>query len=150
MSDSYADDYSTCLSTFATLRIYSQTVVPDEITRALELQPTRSLRQGELRGGKPSNLNGWFLSSEGRVESRDLRRHLDWLLDQLGGGEQGTHQLTARIPGRVWADVSCLWVSAVGHGGPTLSPKQMMRMARLGLECWFDVYLGDRRPGSAP
>lgn len=142
MSDSYADDYSTCSNTFATLRIYSQTLSPEEVTRALGVQPTRTLRQGEQRGDKVSNLHGWFLSSEGRVDSRDLRRHLDWLLDQLATGANPTQQVTARIPGRVWADISCLWISAVGHGGPTLSPKQMQRMARLGLECWFDVYLG--------
>lgn len=143
MSETYADDYSTCSSTFATLRIYSQTVAPDEVTAALGVQPTRTLLAGEQRGGKVSNLHGWFLSSEGRVQSRDLRRHLDWVLDQLATGPNPTQQVMARIPGRVWADISCLWVSAVGHGGPTLSPKQMQRMARLGLECWFDVYLGE-------
>jgi hypothetical protein len=135
----YSDDYSTCSSTFATLRVYSQTVSAAEITDALGVQPTRTLRPE----GK-SNLHGWFLSSEGRVESRDLRRHLDWVLDQLATGPNPTTQVSARIPGRVWADVSCLWISAVGHGGPTLSPKQMQRMARLGLECWFDVYLGGK------
>ncbi|HEX5656489.1 MAG TPA: DUF4279 domain-containing protein [Polyangiales bacterium] len=142
MTDSYADDYSTCSSTFATLRIYSQTVAADAITSALGVEPTRTLRPGE--GGR--NLHGWFLSSEGRVESKDLRRHLDWVLDQLATGPNPTGQVTARIPGRVWADISCLWISAVGHGGPTLSPKQMQRMARLGLECWFDVYLGASTP----
>jgi hypothetical protein len=146
VSDSYSDDYSTCASTFATLRVYSQTVTHEEVTKALGVQPTRTLRPGEQ--GRASNLHGWFLSSEGRLESRDLRRHLDWVLDQLAAGNNPTQQVTSRIPGRVWADVSCLWISAVGHGGPTLSPKQMLRMARLGLECWFDVYLGEeaRRP----
>ncbi len=143
--DEYSDDYSTCSSTFATLRIYSQTVRADEITDALGVQPTRTLSPGEK-----SKLHGWFLSSEGRVQSRDLRRHLDWVLDQLAAGNNPTQQLTLRIPGKVVADISCLWISAVGHGGPTLSPKQMLRMARQGLECWFDIYVGERRSSPQP
>jgi hypothetical protein len=39
-------------------------------------------------------------------------------------------------------DISCFWVSASGHGGPSVRPDQMGELARLNLELWFDVYLG--------
>ncbi len=40
-------------------------------------------------------------------------------------------------------DISCFWVSRSGHGGPSVRPAQMGELARLNLELWFDVYLGD-------
>ena len=37
-------------------------------------------------------------------------------------------------------DIACSWYSVSGHGGPTISPKQSMRLANLGIDLWFDVY----------
>jgi Domain of unknown function (DUF4279) len=74
--------YPTCERTYATLRIYPEAFDPDEVTKRLRIEPTNSQRRGESRkpGGRPAKLHGWFLSSDGAVESRDVRRHLDWLL----------------------------------------------------------------------
>ena len=36
--------------------------------------------------------------------------------------------------------VNCIWYSRSGHGGPTLWPEDMADLARLNLECTFDVY----------
>jgi hypothetical protein len=37
-------------------------------------------------------------------------------------------------------DIACLWDSHAGHGGPTLSPDLLRRLADLGIELWFDIY----------
>jgi hypothetical protein len=37
-------------------------------------------------------------------------------------------------------DVLAYWVSNSGHGGPTISSRQMERLARFGVQCWWDVY----------
>ena len=74
------------------------------------------------------------------VESRDVRRHLDWLLSRIDPRADAIHSL--RSDG-CRMDVSCFWVSASGHGGPSVLPAQMGPLARLGLELWFDIYLGD-------
>jgi hypothetical protein len=84
-------------------------------------------------------LHGWFLSSDGEVESRDVRLHLDWLLSRIA--PQAEAILALQREG-CRMDVSCYWVSASGHGGPSVRPAQMGELARLGLELWFDVYLG--------
>ncbi|MCB9870150.1 MAG: DUF4279 domain-containing protein [Planctomycetes bacterium] len=104
-----------------------------QVSGRLGLVPSES--QLANRAGKP--LHGWFLSSETHVESRDARRHLDWLLDQLEPASTPLHQL---IRDGANADVSCYWLSVGGHGGPALSPSQMLRLGRLELCCWFDVY----------
>jgi hypothetical protein len=116
---------------------------PDEVSRFLDLAPTRSVTRGKpiVDGpsmGVVSKLNGWFLSTEERVDSKDLRRHLDWLLDALSRHHDRLLALQA-MPD-VWMDVSCYWLSKSGHSGPTLSPKQMRSLCDLNLEVWFDCY----------
>jgi hypothetical protein len=136
-----ASDYPTCDKTYATLRIYPESLDPAEVTKRLRIEPTHSQRRGESRkpGAPPTKLHGWFLCSEGAVESRDVRRHLDWLLSQIT--PQADAILALQSEG-CRMDVSCFWISASGHGGPSVLPAQMGELARLGLELWFDVYFG--------
>ena len=135
----YNDDYATCERTYASFRVYG--VPPGEVTRALALEPSDSQSEGEARTiGSRAKPDGWFLSSKNSIESRDVRRHLDWLLDLLG--PQATALRDLRQRGAVM-DVSCFWLSASGHGGPTISPEQATKLAALDLDCWFDVYFGD-------
>jgi hypothetical protein len=146
-ADGSRDDYPTCAGTHATLRIFSAQTTPEEISSRLGIEPTSSHRRGEplvprVTGSAAARLHGWFLSSEAHVRSRDLRRHLDWLLDAVEPAADALREL-ARTER---ADVFCLWQSASGHGGPTLSPTQLARLGALGLELGLDVYF----PGDAP
>lgn len=92
------DNYETCEMTFATLRIYlPEDIVPEEVTKLLRLQPDNVLREGEVRpSGRVQRITGWFLGSEGRVDSRDSRRHIHWLLDQLELCKSALKELSAR------------------------------------------------------
>jgi hypothetical protein len=137
-----ADEYPTCARTFVTLRIYPESLDPDEVTARLGIQPTSWQRRGQVRNPAserpvPAKLHGWFLTSKGAVESRDVRRHLAWLLAQLGPRADAIRDLQA---GGCRMDVFCYWLSRNGHGGPAVSPAQMSQLARLGLELGFDVY----------
>ena len=147
----YDPEYGTCSLTHAGLRIYSDSVAPDAMTAKLGLEPQWTMTKGlphELPSGRKreATVNGWFLSSKDRVTSRDLRDHLDWLLDRLGPAAAGLRVLQAE---KVRMAVSCRWDSVAGHGGPTLWPEQMRRLAELNLECNFDVYLSDEE-GAEP
>lgn len=138
----YDDDYATCHTTDAGLRIYPGEIDPDAVTERLALAPTRWQRRGEAssRDGYPPRvapLNGWFLSSKGEVDSRDSRRHIDWLLDRIEPRAAAIHALQA-LGCRM--DISCFWTSQSGHGGPTIPPDQMRRLADLNLMLWFDFY----------
>jgi uncharacterized protein DUF4279 len=141
----YDDSYATCKETYATLRIYPENLDPDQVSECLALSPSSIQRRGEARLLSSGNyatkrLNGWFLTSKGIVDSRDVRRHIDWLLDKV---EPAALQFGEILTEGARADISCFWVSASGHGGPTLSPSQMGRLAKLQLECWFDLYAAD-------
>jgi hypothetical protein len=66
-----------------------------------------------------------------------VRRHLDWLLDQLLPLKATLDSLRADGAS---LDVSCFWVSAFGHGGPEVAPAQAAKFATLDLSFWFDFY----------
>lgn len=143
----YDDEYPTCERTTATLLVYTGDLEASCVTERLGIEPSEVRRRGEriaggLRGTRVTPLNAWFLTSEGQTTSRDLRRHLDWLLDQI---EPAAVQLAElqRESGVTMA-VQCIWWSAHAQGGPTLWPEQMRRLAALDLECHFDIsFYGD-------
>src|SRR5262249_2630582 len=141
-SDPHYDDlYPTCEYTHVTMRLYSDSISPEEMTLMFSCRPTSTQRKGDIRnpnGRRPITLklNAWFLCSEGEVQSKDVRRHLDWLLDRLGNCSDALQTLSGR---GARADIMCLWISKSGNGGPTLSPRQCQRIAELGVDCWFDV-----------
>lgn len=142
MSADYDNDYATCARTHAGLRIYHDQLDPDRVTGMLGIEPTRTQVKGQVEI-RPSGreftppIGGWFLSTKGVVDSRDVRRHLDWILDRLVGRDEALQRLRAE---GCRMDVFCYWLSAEGHGGPMLSPSIMRRLAELDLTIGFDIY----------
>ena len=138
----YDDSYPSCERTYAELRIYSGFMDPETVTNQLGVAPTSLQKKGERRVNSLGRtreviLNGWFLSSESEVSSRDLRQHLDWLLDKI---EPSAPQLSnLQTAAGLTMLVNCIWWSAKGQGGPTLWPEQMQRVSALDLECSFDI-----------
>ena len=135
----YDDDYHTCAETFSTLRIYSDTVNPSEITRTLGITPTKSWCRHELFGNRSPyrrKANGWFYTTERSISSRDTRRHIDLIIEALKDAEVPLEILRQK---GCKMDISSYWVG-IGHGGPSLWPHQMLRLGALGLMVWWDVY----------
>ena len=85
----YDDLYETCAETRVALLIYSGDILPDVITHRLALPPTgvsiagRMTNPNSIGISRKEKLNIWKYSSEGQIISRDIRRHLDWMLDKL-------------------------------------------------------------------
>jgi len=140
------DEYETCERTCAELRIYCGAMHPSAVSNLLGTKPTSQVVLGEpiisLRKVPIGKLNGWFLSSEGNVESKDIRRHLDWLIARLKPSSEVLRELQTKPDVRM--SVNCIWWSRYGDGGPTLWPEQMRVLADLNLECSFScAYYGD-------
>ena len=138
----YDDEYATCARTHATLLIYPGDIDPPQVTARLGVEPTRWQRRGESghRASRPAwvaPLNLWSLESKGNVESKDSRRHVDWLLDQLALREAAIRSLRAEDCKMA---INCLWTTQSGHGGPMVPPEQMRKLADLDIELWFDFY----------
>ncbi|MGI8972496.1 MAG: DUF4279 domain-containing protein, partial [Dehalococcoidia bacterium] len=84
----YDDDCPGCRRTYASFRILHEDLDPEAVTGALGVEPTEAHRQGDVRNPRAKKLvfcrsGGWFLRSRATIDSRDIRRHVDWLLDQL-------------------------------------------------------------------
>jgi hypothetical protein len=130
----YNDDYETCARTYVTLRIYPEKTSVAEITELLGIEPSFTENNDT---SDSSSKKVWLLSTNGQVISKDIRRHLDFLLDQLLPLKA---QIKALEKDQAQLDISCFWQSQHGQGGPTLSDQQLSKLAELGIEIWFDFY----------
>lgn len=141
----YNDEYPTCVKTYSTLRIFSDVLDPESITKQLGIEPTSSFRKGDVhcQGKLQRKANGWFFCTDTLSRSRDTRRHLDLILAELDGKDVALNALQAR---GCKVDVTNYWVS-IGHGGPWLMPPQSLRLGTLGISIWWDVYFGDDSEG---
>ncbi len=139
METNYDDAWPTCARTYATLRVFSTRRTPEELSDALGVAASDSYATGEPFGrtGQTRQTNAWFLTSDGKVDSLDLSRHIDWILDRISDGSQALPMLIAE---GATADLFCYWESKSGHGGPEFSPSQMGRLAAIGLPLAIDVY----------
>jgi len=134
----YDDNYPTCRVTYATLRIFRDDLDPDAVSSVLGIAPSDRHRKGDTRrSGYIEKSGAWFLSSKGHLQSKDVQRHIMWILDQLADRVGILHQLQDE---GCSMDIFCYWVSASGQGGPTLSPELMRRLAEAELEVGFDIY----------
>ena len=133
----YDDKYPTCLDTFVTLRIESNEVDPERVAKELRITPSSVQTKGHLRNRRKIELNAWFLSSERNVKSKDSRRHIDWLLAKLHPKRLIIKKMCKK---GFRIDISCYWTSTQGHGGPTLSTKQLVKLGELGIDFSYDFY----------
>lgn len=138
----YDDAYPTCLETYATLRVSSGHHDPAHLAARLPISGM-TCRLSKRRG-PPIAI--WRLSTQDTVQSRDTRRHVDWLLDRI---EPFAIALDALRSGGAKADIFCYFVN-IGQGGPMLSPPQLQRLAALRLEIGWDVYSGAEDDRGAP
>jgi len=138
----YDDSYPTCAETYSTLRVFSDDLAPGEITRALQIEPTESFRKGDShsQGRLQRKANGWFYSTQKLCDSKDTRRHIDAILAVLEGKTEWVQKIQHR---GCTLDITSYWLSSNGHGGPWLMPEQMLKLGRMGISVWWDVYFSD-------
>ena len=134
--------YSSCESTYVEFLVYVDKDSAQAVSNILQLEPTKSQTKGDLivnsRGiERLAKTTYWILSSEGKILSKDIRHHLDWLLNQLLDKQFQLSRLQSNT--NMSMTVNCIWWST-GSGGPTLWPEQMKMLSQLNLECTFDIY----------
>lgn len=145
----YDDSYPTCARTYSTLRVFSDDLAPDEITKLLQIQPTKAFRKGDshTRGRLHRKANGWFYCTKEMSASKDTRRHIDLILkafDKKVACIKKLHRAGCKI------DITSYWVST-GQGGPLLMPQQMLSLGALGIAVWWDIYFkGENDTLSSP
>ena len=143
----YDDSYPTCSRAHATLCIYlPDNSNPNELTERFGIQPSSTQVKGEVHNGRVRNWpTAWFLESKEKVASKEVRRHIDWLLEQLEGKSEVIRELQTEGSE---IHLPCFWGSAVGHGGPMLDAKILKKIASLNIGIAFDIYFDDDNEAS--
>jgi hypothetical protein len=135
----------------ATLRLFGDDLVPDEISALLGASPTVSHRKGqELVGSKTSiariaKTGSWRLSAA-RREPEDLEAQIFEILGQL------TQDLTVWEPlARFQPDLFCGLFMGSSNDGLPLSAKALLALGQRGIALGLDIYdVGDQGSGVGP
>ncbi len=136
----YNDSSPMCAETGSTLSVRSDVVTPEEITEALQIKPTDFHRKGDSlsEGLTQAESNRWFYSTYKLSTSKDTGRHIDLVLKAL----EGKADVIAKLRSKgCKLRLASHWAPAnpeVG-GGPSLTPRQMLELGRLGIDVrfWF-------------
>ncbi len=97
-------------------------------------------------GGFNSDPHGkvWVLASTWALNSNDNIEHFKWLIDNIGDCGSQIKTLCDR---GYDVKIYCKWIGRKGgYGGPRLTQEIMGRVAKLGVEVYFDILLLDRDP----
>ncbi len=126
------------LETRAKLLVYTGDMLPDKVTKLLHIEPSELLRKGESvtnRIGRTRihKLNAWFLCSEPKINSLDLKDHLNYILETIYPAKEQLFLL--QKDKQIKMRISCVWYSKGDTSGINLSPDQMKKMSELNLEC---------------
>jgi hypothetical protein len=128
-----------CLETFATLRIFSEALHPDEIERVLGVSGTsKNARDSSSPYRHRRETHGWFLTTEDSVQSEDNRVHLETLIALLLPRVEALHHLQSL---GCKTDIFCYWISS-GQGGPELDLEMIQHLCSLRLPIGWDMYFG--------
>ena len=129
-----------CLETRATLRIFSESLPPDEVSRILGTAATRP-RPKELDSKyRPRReYHYWSWSSDSQIHSLDGLEHVRAITTLLRDKHEELERLR-QVGCEI--DVCCYWVSS-GQGGPSLEVSDLAALSSLGLAIWWDVYFGE-------
>jgi hypothetical protein len=120
---------------------------PEDVTRVLGLQPTRTWRKGDMNPetGLERNHTRWSLESR-LQESEPLEFHVDDVLQQLDGVAGSIRDLAAKYNGTLQL-VAYVYTQ---YPGLCMAPEQVKDLANLGLSFDFDFYYlySDKREDS--
>jgi hypothetical protein len=126
-----------------TLALYSEDLEPDEVTRALGVQPTSAHRRGERRGPRspPYRQGAWFLTEQSR-EREGAEPAIERLLKQVPNDAAlwlllgGKHDVQIRLG---------LHMSSWNEGF-VIARELVARIAVLGATLNFDIYADGNEP----
>jgi hypothetical protein len=126
----------------ASFHISSETVTPIEITKALDIQPTKVFNTGDLMDPKTilrAKVNIWVYSIDTPVQSFDILDYITPLLDVLQTKKSKINKLCEDT------DVNCIIQCSIWMKEETpilMLPSHIMRkISELNADIDFDLYL---------
>ncbi len=132
------------------LRVFGDSLEPEEVSALLGRQPSRSHRKGDkvFRTSSTSKTSGsvasieptgvWILDS-GLSEKEEIEEHVEALLLPVSNDSDEWASLTSRFS----ASILCSVFLDQYNEGFELSPRLAQSLADRGLVIAFDIYSGD-------
>jgi len=126
---------------------------PDDLSRILNVKPDDSAKPGDERRNYAGDLlaphqEGWWkLSTEGKVQSKDINAHFNYLLDILLPHKEEILKLIAN--GETYFNV--VWKSTYLYAGtgPIIERECINGIAALNAEIGFDIYQVNEKESEA-
>lgn len=129
----------------ASLRVFGDTLEPDEVSALLGRPPTRQHRKGDKVQGRPGSgrdaiepTGAWILDSA-LPERVEVEEHIEVLFASLSNDMDEWSSLTDRFS----ASIHCSLFLDQYNEGFELSPRVAQALAERGLVIAFDIYSGD-------
>lgn len=125
------------------LRVFGDSLEPEEVSALLGRDPTRCHRKGDPLGssGDVEPTGAWILDSP-LPEKAEIEEHIETLLAPLSSDPDEWEQLSARFS----ASILCSAFMDQYNEGFELSPRAAQSVAERGLVIAFDLYSGDVDP----
>ena len=126
------------------LRVFGDSLEPEEVSSLLGRQPTRSHRKGDkisktsANGSSTAPTGAWILDS-GLSEKAEIEDHVEAILSPVSNDSDEWASLTSRFS----ASILCSTFLDQYNEGFELSPRLAQSLADRGLVIAFDIYSGD-------
>jgi len=119
---------------------------PMMITQSTGLHPDKMAKRGEERRNyvghliTPHDEGFWMISSEGKISSKDINEHINFLLKLLLPHRETFLRVIDEMNGETFFDV--LWTSNYLYAGtgPIISRHALRGISDLGASIGFDIY----------
>ena len=124
------------------LRVFGDSLEPEEVSALLGRDPTRCHRKGDPMGGKGATAveptGAWILDSA-LSEKAEIEEHVETLLSSVSNDSDEWDQLTSLFS----ASILCSAFLDQYNEGFEVSPRLARSLADRGLVIAFDIYSGD-------
>ena len=124
------------------LRVFGDSLEPEEVSALLGRDPTRCHRKGDPMGGEVGSAveptGAWILDSS-LSERSEIEDHVESLLASVSNDSDEWAQLTSLYS----ASILCSAFLDQYNEGFELSPRVAQSLAERGLVVAFDIYSGD-------
>jgi hypothetical protein len=142
MDTANLEENECCRATYAVFQLHGNDVDPNALTRVLGISPSYGCTKAAVspfEGFPASDPTGvWAVSSEGKLFSTNLERHLLFLMDVL---EPVRAKILQTVEAhRATARFFCPWWTVSGQGGPVLSPQILARISDLQASLRIDYH----------
>lgn len=123
---------------YVMLRVYSETLSIEELTRIAGFTPTDTLHRGTRRSDRssPAPANAIFLSTEGLVKEKDLNAHIRELGSRLPNGA-----IPARFGDQKVTIYLTIYWWTTEEVGFYLSPESSDVLSQTGIPAYFNFLI---------